>query len=95
MLGMGYQLIDLHEHYFKKADLHVEYGTIDSLYEFAGVREEDIEIAEINQIRFRVPNIEQFLKFYRASSKYSYRNENNIDKDFVKISWLESKRTRP
>lgn len=95
VLGMGYQLIDLHEHEFKKADLHVEYGTIDSLYEFAGVREEDIEIVEINQIRFRVPNIEQFLKIYRASSKDSYRNENNNDKDFAKISWLESKRTRP
>lgn len=32
--------------------------------------------------------IYQFLKIYQASSKDSYRNENNNDKDFVKIEYL-------
>lgn len=90
MLSLGYELIDRHEHEFKKADVHVEYGTIDALYDFAGVREEDIEIVEMNHTRFRVPNVDQFLMIYKASSKDSYRNENNNDKDFDKINWLES-----
>ncbi|MDO5733250.1 MAG: phosphoribosylanthranilate isomerase [Eubacteriales bacterium] len=91
MLVLGYELIDLHEHEFQKADIHVEFGSITSLYDFAGIREDEIEIVEINQARFRVPNLAQFLKIYQASSQDSYRNENNNDKDFEKISWLESK----
>ncbi len=31
----------------------------------------------------------EFLEIYKASSKDSYRNEQNNDKDFIKISWLE------
>ena len=90
MAGLGYELIDSHEHEFKKADIHVEYGTINSLYEFAGIKEDELEIVEINNIRFRLPNLHQFLEIYRASSKDSCRNENNNDKDFEKISWLET-----
>ena len=91
MTALGYKLIDLHEHEFKKDNTHVEFGTINSLSDFAGIKEEEIAIEELNNSRFRVPNLEQFLVIYQASSKDSYRNENNNNKDLPKIDWIESK----
>ena len=90
MKELGYNLIDGHEHEFKKNGVSVEYGTIDSLYDFAGISESDIELIQLNGIKFRVPSLKQFLSIYEASSKDSYRNNNNNNKDFKKIAWLNS-----
>lgn len=90
MKELGYNLIDVHEHEFKKNVVSVEYGTIDSLYDFAGISESDIELIQLNGIKFRVPSLKQFLSIYEASSKDSYRNNNNNNKDFKKIAWLNS-----
>ena len=90
MKELGYNLIDVHEHEFKKNGVSVEYGTIDSLYDFAGISESDIELIQLNGIIFRVPSLKQFLSIYEASSKDSYRNNNNNNKDFKKIAWLNS-----
>lgn len=89
----GYELVDIHEHEFQKNGIHVEYGTIDSLNEFAGISESDIALIQLNDIQFRVPNIKQFLTIYEASSKDSYRNNNNNHKDFPKIEWLQRQLT--
>lgn len=89
MKKLGYSLIDIHEHEFQKNGVSVEYGTIDSLYDFAGIFESDIELVQLNGIKFRVPSLKQFLSIYEASSKDSYRNNNNNDKDFKKIDWLK------
>lgn len=90
MKELGYNLIDVHEHEFKKNGVSVEYGTIDSLYDFVGISESDIELIQLNGIKFRVPSLKQFLSIYEASSKDSYRNNNNNNKDFKKIAWLNS-----
>ena len=90
MKELGYNLIDVHEHEFKKNGVSVEYGTIDSLYDFAGISESDIELIQLNGIKFRLPSLKQFLSIYEASSKDSYRNNNNNNKDFKKIAWLNS-----
>ena len=82
MEKLDYELIDLHEHEFKKDGISVEFGTIDSLYDFAGILEFDIEIIEKDGIKFRVPSLEQYLSIYESSSKDSYRNDNNNSKDF-------------
>ena len=74
MKDLGYVLIDIHEHEFKKDRVSVEFGSIDSLPDFAGVSESDIE---------------QYLSIYKASSQDSYRNDHNNNKDFKKIEWLE------
>lgn len=86
---LDYELIDLHEHEFKKDGISVEFGTIDSLYDFAGILESDIEIIEKDGIKFRVPSLEQYLSIYESSSKDSYRNDNNNSKDFLKIDWIK------
>lgn len=89
MEKLDYELIDLHEHEFKKDGISVEFGTIDSLYDFAGILEFDIEIIEKDGIKFRVPSLEQYLSIYESSSKDSYRNDNNNSKDFLKIDWIK------
>ena len=90
MEKLGYDLVDIHEHEFQKNGVSVEYGSIDSLYNFAGIAESDIELIQLNEIKFRVPSLKQFLQIYKASSKDSYRNDNNNNKDFKKIDWLNS-----
>lgn len=88
MEELGYVLTDVHEHEFKKKDICVQYGAIDSLYDFAGIHETDIGLVTCDEIKFRVPSLEQFLEIYIGSSKDSYRNDNNNNKDFKKIEWL-------
>ncbi|MDO4666919.1 MAG: phosphoribosylanthranilate isomerase [Streptococcus sp.] len=90
MEELGYDLVDIHEHEFQKNDVSIEYGTIDFLSDFAGISESNIELIQLDEIKFRVPNLEQFLSIYEASSKDSYRNDNNNSKDFKKIDWLKN-----
>lgn len=40
---LGYTLVDIHEHEFQKDGVSVEFGSINSLPDFAGVSESDIE----------------------------------------------------
>ena len=89
MEGLSYTLIDIHEHEFQKDGVSVEFGSIDSLPDFAEVSESDIELIHLENITFRVPSLEQYLSIYKASSQDSYRNEHNNNKDFKKIEWLE------
>lgn len=91
MEKLAYDLVDVHEHEFQKNGLSVEYGTIDALYDFAGISEPDIELISLEGIQFRVPGLKQYLSIYEASSKDSYRNDNNNNKDFKKIAWLKSR----
>lgn len=88
MTKLGYELIDRHEHEFKKEDLHVEFGSISSLSTFAGVEEDALTHIK-EEVEFFVPTKEQYLKIYKASSQDSYRNEQNNSKDFLKIKYLE------
>jgi hypothetical protein len=67
----------------------VEFGSINSLPDFADVSESDIELIHLDDITFRVPNLEQYLSIYKASSQDSYRNNHNNNKDFKKTEWLE------
>lgn len=89
MKSLGYVLVDRHEHEFQKGDLSVEFGTKDTLPDFAGVALEDLEEKMMEGVSFYVPNPKQYLKIYEASSKDSYRNDNNNNKDFAKIEYLK------
>lgn len=89
MSDLGYTLVDLHEHEFKKSGVSVEFGTIDSLDDFAGISVDDIEIIVMDDARFRLPNLQQYLQIYQASSQDSYRNDQNNNKDFEKIRWIK------
>lgn len=88
MNELGYSLIDLHEHEFEKGCLSVSFGIIDTLPEFAGIELDELELKEDNNIKYYLLTLEQYLKVYEASSKDSYRNDNNNMKDFEKIKFL-------
>ncbi|AOH54977.1 phosphoribosylanthranilate isomerase [Peribacillus muralis] len=89
MNSMGYSLIDLHEHEFTKEGLSVEFGIIDTLPTFAGVQLTDLEMHQMEDVKFYLLNPEQYLRVYEASAKDSYRAEKNNDKDSKKIDFLK------
>ncbi|MGG3915804.1 nucleotidyltransferase domain-containing protein [Rossellomorea vietnamensis] len=89
MSSMDYTLIDLHEHEFSKDGLSVEFGIIDTLPEFAGVWMEDLEIHRKGEVTYYLLNPEQYLRVYEASSKDSYRADQNNHKDSEKIEFLK------
>ena len=91
MKELGYELTDAHEHAFQKNGICAEYGSIDSLSDFAGISEPDIPLVQADGIEFRAPSPKQFLVIYEASSKDSYRNNKNNNKDFEKIEWLRKR----
>ncbi len=89
MEKLGYHLVDRHEHEFQKDGCSVEFGGLHSLPSFAGVELEDLEEVADESVHYYLPNLEQYLKIYQASSKDSYRAENNNHKDFAKIDYLK------
>lgn len=90
MNQLGFTLINRHEHEYSNGDISIEFGCIDTLPEFANVQLSDLQHRSIEGAEFYVPSLEQFLKIYESSSKDSYRNENNNNKDFKKIAYLEN-----
>ncbi|MFC3900089.1 phosphoribosylanthranilate isomerase [Aliicoccus persicus] len=91
MNHLGYKLIDRHEHEFSSGDISIEFGCIDTLPEFANVQLSELQEFSIDGADFYVPTLEQYLKIYQSSSKDSYRNDNNNNKDFEKITYLRGK----
>ncbi|RXK18699.1 phosphoribosylanthranilate isomerase [Macrococcus sp. DPC7161] len=90
MNNLGFRLIDRHEHEFSNGITNIEFGCIDTLPEFANISLSDLEERNINDAHFYVPCLNQYLNIYEASSKDSYRNNNNNNKDFEKILYLKS-----
>ncbi|RIW30703.1 phosphoribosylanthranilate isomerase [Bacillus salacetis] len=91
MKSMGYKLIDLHEHEFSKEGLSVEFGIIDTLPSFSGVKLEDLKMHKIGEVKYYLLNPKQYLSVYEASSKDSYRADNNNNKDISKINFLKGR----
>ena len=89
MKDLGYQLIDLHEHEFSKDGATVEFGIINMLPDFAGVQLEDMKLHQDGNVQFYLLNPDQYLAVYEASSKDSYRADQNNHKDLAKIKYLK------
>ena len=88
MLNLGYELVDIHEHEFHNKGISVEYGAVNTLPEFAKVELNDLSLIEESGVKFYLPTLRQYLNIYQASSKDSYRNDNNNFKGFRKIEYL-------
>ena len=91
MNQLGFSLIDRHEHEYSNGDISIEFGCIDTLPEFANVQLSDLREVSMDGADFYVPTLNQFLRIYQSSSKDSYRNDNNNNKDFEKIAYLRGK----
>lgn len=90
MTKLGYQLVDLHEHEFHKEQWVVQFGSMDSLPNFAGFPLEQLEEKTHETVRFYLPNATQYLKIYQASAKDNYRKIKTNDKDAAKIAFLQT-----
>ena len=89
----GYALTDEHEHTFVRDGVAYSYADIEDLESFAGINTEAIEMQmhEVDDIRFLLLSLEQYLAVYRQSSKDGYRVNVRQKKDAVKIRFIESK----
>jgi len=87
----GYVLVDEHEHTFVRDGVAYSYADIEDLESFAGINTEDIEMHEVDGVRFMLLSLEQYLAVYRKSSKDGYRVNVRQKKDADKIRFIESK----
>ena len=89
--AQGYVLVDEHEHTFVSDGVVYSYADIEDLESFAGISTEDIEMHEVDGVRFMLLSLEQYLAVYQKSSKDGYRVNVRQKKDAVKIRFIESK----
>ena len=87
----GYVLTDAHEHTFVRDGVVYSYADIEDLESFVGIHAEDIELHEVDGVRFLLLSLEQYLAVYRQSSKDGYRVNVRQKKDADKIRFIESK----
>ena len=87
----GYVLADEYEHTFVRDGVEYSYADIEDLEAFAGINTKDIEIHEVDGVRFLLLSLEQFLAVYKQSSKDGYRVNVRQKKDSDKIRFIESK----
>lgn len=81
----GYTLIDEHEHTFIKDNIKYSYASIEELKDFANIDEIDIKEYE----DYKLLNLHQYLKVYKASLKDSYRKNHKNKDDQSKIKLIE------
>ena len=80
MEKLGYQLIDLHEHKFEKASIHVGFASVETLKNYAGVDYLTIQQERMeNGEKYHLPNVEQSLKIYEAAKRDEWRGGKQKD----------------
>ena len=89
--AQGYVLADEHEHTFVCDGVSYSYADIEDLESFAGINTEDIKMYEVDDVRFLLLSLEQYLAVYKQSSKDGYRVNVRQKKDADKIRFIESK----
>ena len=87
----GYVLVDEHEHTSVRDGVAYSYADIEDLESFAGINTEDIKMYEVDDVRFLLLSLEQYLAVYQKSSKDGYRVNVRQKKDADKIRFIESK----
>ena len=87
----GYVLADEHEHTFVRDGVAYSYADIEDLESFAAINTEDIKMYEVDDVRFLLLSLEQYLAVYQKSSKDGYRVNVRQKKDADKIKFIESK----
>ena len=84
-----YELIDEHEHTFRKDGVDYSYASVEGLKEFAGIDICDIEIRNISGTKFMLLSLEQYLKVYQKSSQDGYRMNVKEKQDNQKIEFIK------
>ncbi|KAF6611021.1 hypothetical protein HFD15_03140 [Lactococcus sp. EKM203L] len=93
MEELGYQLIDLHEHKFEKASIHVGFASVETLKNYAGVDYLTIQQERMeNGEKYYLPNVEQSLKSYQAAKRDEWRGGKQKDSFILDKLIKEQKR---
>ncbi|WP_088011665.1 hypothetical protein [Gottfriedia acidiceleris] len=87
--SLGYKLVDLNEHEFKKYEFNIAFSHEEDLYQFAEVEFKNLNIINVNGIKYKTLSIEEYLIVYKKSSIDGYRRTKKNNKDFVKINIIE------
>jgi hypothetical protein len=97
MQDEGYELTNLHEHFFQKGDIGVNFGVIDgnttntipSIEAFANIDPIDIPILQTDGAIYKLLTLEQYYQVYSKSLEDNYRNREGDGKDKNKIDILK------
>ena len=89
MESLGYVLIDLHEHEFRKNKMKVGIAFIEDLKQFAEVDYHHLEAVKDNGAIYYMLSISDYLKVYKKSFLDGYRRTKNNNKDQRKLEILK------
>lgn len=85
---LGYQLIDIKEHEFKKGRIKIGVAFIEDLKQFAGVEYNNLDKIEDNGATYYTLSISEYIKVYNKSLLDGYRRTKNNNKDQNKLKIL-------
>ena len=97
MQSEGYELIDLHEHFFQKDEIGVNIGVIDgdepeaipSVEAFLGTDAEEFPILVTDGAIYKLLTLQQYFSVYSRSLEDNYRVEKTVYKDQKKIDIIQ------
>ena len=92
--SIGYHLEDLHEHGFLYGRYKIAFSFIEDLREYAKIFEEDIKTIIDKEAKYKVLDLDQYLRVYERSINDNYRKEKNNNKDIEKIRIIKAEITK-
>jgi hypothetical protein len=92
--SIGYHLEDLHEHEFLYGRYKIAFSFIEDLREYAKIFEEDIKTIIDKEVKYKVLDLDQYLRVYERSIKDNYRKKKNNNKDIEKIKIIKAEITK-
>lgn len=85
---LGYELIDLHEHEFRKNKIQIGIAYVEDLKPFADVDYKNLEVVEAHEAKYYTLTVLDYLKVYNKSLLDGYRRTKNNNKDQYKLKIL-------
>lgn len=85
---LGYELIDIREHEFKKDRIKIGVAFIEDLKQFADVEYNNLEKIDDNGATYYTLSISEYIKVYNKSLLDGYRRTKNNNKDLNKLEIL-------
>ncbi|MGP4040957.1 hypothetical protein ACTWP4_13825 [Gracilibacillus sp. D59] len=87
--GLGYELIDLHEHEFERDNVKIGISYYEDLKNFADIDYKNLKKHDCSGAMYYTLSIGEYLKVYNRSVLDGYRRTKNNNKDQSKIQILK------
>jgi molecular chaperone GrpE len=89
MKKTGFKLVNEKEHEFLRGKEKVAFGKEDDLKEMAEIDSLDLPVTNLESVKFRELNAEQYLRVYKLMLRDNYRQEKRKKNDQEKIERIE------